>query len=132
MYLPVKCRCTLSKSLCVVCGHGAESSYWIIEDQAFSPSSDFVAPSPCPPIRQKALRATHRKIKKKRQLAAERGGCTEQFFKMVNMVYYFMYRRPTLCTLNIAVDFLKSLKIAVVFWGGGCYWDIVHILYPCR
>ena len=29
-----------------------------------------------------------------------------------------MYRRPTLCTLHIAVDFLKSLKIAVV-WGGG-------------
>ncbi len=26
----------------------------------------------------------------------------------------FMYRRPTLCTLHIAVDFLKSLKIAVV------------------
>ncbi len=42
----------------------------------------------------------------------------------------FMYRRPTLCTLHIAVDFLKSLKIAVVL-GGGCYWDIVHILYPC-
>ncbi len=31
----------------------------------------------------------------------------------------FMYRRPTLCTLHIAVDFLKSLKIAVVFLGGG-------------
>jgi hypothetical protein len=31
---------------------------------------------------------------------------------------YFMYRRPTLCTLHIAVDFLKSLEIAVV-WGGG-------------
>jgi hypothetical protein len=30
----------------------------------------------------------------------------------------FMYRRPTLCTLHIAVDFLKSLEIAVV-WGGG-------------
>jgi hypothetical protein len=30
----------------------------------------------------------------------------------------FMYRRPTLCTLHIAVYFLKSLKIAVV-WGGG-------------
>jgi hypothetical protein len=29
-----------------------------------------------------------------------------------------MYRRPTLCTLHIAVDFLQSLKIAVV-WGGG-------------
>jgi hypothetical protein len=43
----------------------------------------------------------------------------------------FMYRRPTLCTLHIAVDFLKSLVIAVV-WGGGWYWDIVHILYPCR
>jgi hypothetical protein len=34
----VKCRCTLCKSLGVVCGHGAESSYWIIDDQAFSPS----------------------------------------------------------------------------------------------
>ncbi len=31
---------------------------------------------------------------------------------------HFMYRRPTLCTLHIAVDFLKSMKIAVV-WGGG-------------
>ncbi len=30
----------------------------------------------------------------------------------------FMYRRPTLCTLHIAVDFLKFLEIAVV-WGGG-------------
>ena len=29
-----------------------------------------------------------------------------------------------------AVDFLKSLKIALVW--RGCYWDIVHILYPCR
>jgi hypothetical protein len=32
---------------------------------------------------------------------------------------YFMYRRPTSCTLRIAVDFLKSLKIAVVGGGGG-------------
>jgi hypothetical protein len=39
-----------------------------------------------------------------------------------------MYRRPILCTLHGAVDFLKLLKIAVV-GGGGCYWDIVHILY---
>jgi hypothetical protein len=46
--------------------------------------------------------------------------------------YSFMYRRPTLCTLHIAVDFLKSLKIAVVWGGKGGYWDIVHILYPCR
>ncbi len=30
-----------------------------------------------------------------------------------------MYRRPTLCTLHIAVDFFKSLKIAVVLGGGG-------------
>jgi hypothetical protein len=29
-----------------------------------------------------------------------------------------MYRRPTLCTLHIAVDFLKSLKIAVILGGG--------------
>jgi hypothetical protein len=28
-----------------------------------------------------------------------------------------MYRRPTLCTLHIAVDFLKSLEIAVVWRG---------------
>ena len=28
-----------------------------------------------------------------------------------------MYRRPTLCTLHIAVDFLKSLEIAVVLGG---------------
>ncbi len=28
----------------------------------------------------------------------------------------FMYRRPTLCPLHIAVDFLKSLKIAVVIY----------------
>jgi hypothetical protein len=34
--------------------------------------------------------------------------------------------------LRIAVDFLKSPKIAVDLGGGGCYWDIVHILYPCR
>jgi hypothetical protein len=30
----------------------------------------------------------------------------------------FIYRRPTLYLLEIAVDFLKSLEIAVV-WGGG-------------
>ncbi len=34
-------------------------------------------------------------------------------------LFSFMYRRPTLCTLHIAVDFLKSLKIAVVLGGGG-------------
>ncbi len=46
-------------------------------------------------------------------------------------VMYFMYRRPILCTLHSAVDFFKFLKIAVVGgWGGGCYWDIVHILNP--
>jgi hypothetical protein len=44
----------------------------------------------------------------------------------------FMYRRPILCTLHGAVDFFKFLKIAVVGGVGGCYWDIVHILYPCR
>jgi hypothetical protein len=56
-----------------------------------------------------------------------------------------MYRRPILCTLHVAVDFLKFLKIAVVWGGEGCYWDIViyyipvddgrdivHILYPFR
>ncbi len=32
----------------------------------------------------------------------------------------FMYRRPILCTLHGAVDFLKFLRIAVVGgWGGG-------------
>ncbi len=56
-------------------------------------------------------------------------GCS---FKCQKAMLIFMYRRPTLCTLHIAVDFLKSLKIAVVLGGGGCYWDIVHILYPCR
>ncbi len=30
-----------------------------------------------------------------------------------------MYRRPILCTLYGAVDFLKVLKIAVVGGGGG-------------
>ncbi len=86
----VKWRCTLSKSLCVVCGHGAESSYWIIDYQAFSPSYT-LAPSPFPasPIRQRALRATQRKTKKERQLADERGGIMEQFFKMLNLVHYF-------------------------------------------
>ncbi len=45
--------------------------------------------------------------------------------------FTFMYRRPTLCTLHIAVDFLKSLKIAVVL-GGGCYkyWDVMYTLHP--
>jgi hypothetical protein len=32
---------------------------------------------------------------------------------------HFMYRRPILCTLYGAVDFLKVLKIAVVGGGGG-------------
>ena len=40
----------------------------------------------------------------------------------------FMYRRPTLCTLHIAVDFLKSLEIAVV-WGGGGGTGILCIYY---
>ncbi len=51
--------------------------------------------------------------------------------KKTIVIIYFMYRRQTLCTLHIAVDFLKSLEFAVV-WGGGWYWDIVHLLYPCR
>jgi hypothetical protein len=33
-------------------------------------------------------------------------------------IIIIMYRRPILCTLYCAVDFLKVLKIAVV-WGGG-------------
>jgi hypothetical protein len=39
-----------------------------------------------------------------------------------------MYRRPTLCTLHIAVDFLKSLKIAVV-WGWGVVLGYKVIFY---
>jgi hypothetical protein len=35
-----------------------------------------------------------------------------------NCEIVFMYRRPILCTLHVAVDFLKFLKIAVV-WGWG-------------
>ncbi len=53
-------------------------------------------------------------------------------FMLLWAIYIFMYRRPTLYTLHIAVDFLKSLRIAVVWGEGGCHWDIVHILYPCR
>jgi hypothetical protein len=41
--------------------------------------------------------------------------CTQ--IQTSNIFSVFMYRRPTLCTLHIAVDFLKFLKIAVV-WGG--------------
>jgi hypothetical protein len=52
----------------------------------------------------------------------------------------FMYRRPILCTLYGAVDFLKVLKIAVVGGeGGGCYsmagkkhWDVMYTLRPSR
>jgi hypothetical protein len=50
-----------------------------------------------------------------------------------------MYRRPILCTLYGAVDFLKVLKIAVVGEGGGCYsmagkkyWDVMYTLRPSR
>ena len=44
---------------------------------------------------------------------------TEKFFKEANDLdkSIFMYRIPILCTLHVAVDFLKFLKIAVV-WGG--------------
>jgi hypothetical protein len=49
-----------------------------------------------------------------------------------------MYRRPILCTLYGAVDFLKVMKIAVVGGGGGgCYsmagkkyWDVMYTLHP--
>ncbi len=42
---------------------------------------------------------------------------------------YFMYRRPILCTLYGAVDFLNVQKKAVV-GGGVCYWFIVkYIMY---
>ncbi len=48
-----------------------------------------------------------------------------------------MYRRPILCTLYGAVDFLKVLKIAVGGGGGGCYsmagkkyWDVMYTLHP--
>ncbi len=40
-----------------------------------------------------------------------------------------MYRRPTLCTLHIAVDFLKSLEIAVVWGGGGGATGIYYIFF---
>ncbi len=40
-----------------------------------------------------------------------------------------MYRRPILCTLYGAVDFLTVLMIAVVGGGGGCYWYIVSDIY---
>jgi hypothetical protein len=48
-----------------------------------------------------------------------------------------MYRRPTLCTLHIAVDFLKSLKFAVVLGGGGggatwVKWKFYKPLNVCR
>jgi hypothetical protein len=36
------------------------------------------------------------------------------------VVKFFMYRRPILCTLYGAVDFLNVLKNAVVGGGGGC------------
>ncbi len=40
----------------------------------------------------------------------------------------FMYRRPILCTLYGAVDFLNVLKKGC--FGGGCYWYIVkYIMY---
>ncbi len=59
-----------------------------------------------------------------------------------------MYRRPILWTLYVAVDFLKVLKIAVVWGGGGVllvhsayimsqlilagikYWDVMYTLCP--
>ncbi len=44
-----------------------------------------------------------------------------------------MYRRPTLCTLHIAVDFLKSLEIAVIWGGGGGGGGgVVDVLYTGR
>jgi hypothetical protein len=43
--------------------------------------------------------------------------------------FNIMYRRPILCTLYGAVDFLNVLKKAVG-GGGGCYWYIVkYIMY---
>ncbi len=40
-------------------------------------------------------------------------------FDITVHVYVFMNRRPRLCTLHVAVDFLKFPKIAVVGGGGG-------------
>jgi hypothetical protein len=40
-----------------------------------------------------------------------------------------MYRRPILCTLYGAVDFLKVLKIAVVGGGGGVLLDGLEEVY---
>ncbi len=64
------------------------------------------------------------------QTGSKQGGLQKE--RLENSNFYvpetdIMYR-----TLHIAVDFLNSLKIAVVWGGVGCYWDIVHILYPCR
>jgi hypothetical protein len=42
----------------------------------------------------------------------------------------FMYRRPILCTLYGAVDFLIVLKKGCWWWWGVCYWYIVkYIMY---
>jgi hypothetical protein len=56
----VECKCTVCKSLCVVCGHGTESCYWIIDDQAFSSSYNLAPYSifPPSPIRQQVLPLT--------------------------------------------------------------------------
>ncbi len=50
---------------------------------------------------------------------------------LLSKITVFMYRRPILCTLHVAVDFLKFPKIAVVWGGGGSYWDIGHIVGSC-
>ena len=55
------------------------------------------------------------------------GGPAGTRFTELAVDNYFMYRRPTLCTLHIAVDFLKSLEIAVVW--GGCGTGILCIYY---
>ncbi len=48
---------------------------------------------------------------------------------MVGETLGFMYKRPILCTLYGAVDFLNVLKKGC-WWGGGCYWYIVkYIMY---
>jgi hypothetical protein len=43
---------------------------------------------------------------------------TELDYDWQNSIKNFMYRRPILCTLHGAVDFLKFLNIAVVGGGG--------------
>jgi hypothetical protein len=80
------------EGMCTSLSVRADSCYWIIDNKAFSPSYNLASfPFPPSPILQKAQRTTHRKTKKERQLADERGGSSEHFFRMVNMVHFFFF-----------------------------------------